>query len=53
MKKTIILLLLISLTVVSCSKQNELNDTVTPVMLKVQAVDNDNTVTESDIISIK
>lgn len=53
MKKIITLLLLGSLTVVSCTKQNEINETSIPVMLKVQAVDKDGTAVESQIISIK
>jgi hypothetical protein len=53
MKKIIIFLLLGSLTVVSCTKQNEINETTIPVQLKVQAVDKDNTVIESNILLIK
>jgi hypothetical protein len=53
MKKIIILILLGSLTVVSCTKKNEINEISTPVMLKVQAVDKDGTAVESQITVIK
>jgi len=53
MKKIIILILLGSLTVVSCTKQSEINEISTPVMLKVQAIDKDGIAVESQIVSIK
>ena len=53
MKKSIILLWLGALTVVSCTKQNEINETTIPVQLKIQAIDKDNTVVESNILLIK
>jgi len=37
----------------SCKKNDIYSDVSTPVYLKVQAVDNDNTVTESNILIIK
>ncbi len=53
MKKTITLLWLVTLTIVSCTKENKINDTSAPIMLKVQAVDKDGTAVESQIISIR
>jgi hypothetical protein len=53
MKKITILFWLGALTIVSCTKQNEINETTVPVMLKVQAIDKDGTAVESQIISIK
>ncbi len=52
MKKFIILFWLSALTVVSCTK-NEINETTAPVLMKVQAVDKDNSMVESQVISIR
>ena len=52
MKKFIILFWLSALTVVSCTK-NEINEITAPVMLKVQAVDKDNSMIESQVIFIR
>ena len=53
MKKFIILFWLSALTVVSCTKENEIETQSKPIQVKVQAVNNDNTVVESNILVIK
>ena len=50
--KTLILILLLAITFVSCQK-TDVTISQQPVMLKVQAVNQDNTVVESNILFIK
>lgn len=51
--KKLIIILLAAVCLVSCSKQMDETTTSVPVMLKVQGVDQDGTVVESPIISVK
>ncbi len=53
MKKFIILFWLSALTVVSCTKNENFNEIPVPVLMKVQAIDKDSSMIESQIIFIR